>query len=94
MAKQQVGEERVYLAYTSRSYSITRGSQAGWNLVTGADAEAMEGCCLLAFSPWLPSYSTQDYHPRGGTTHIWLGLPALQLELTKAFPQLRLLSVF
>jgi hypothetical protein len=47
----QVGEERVYLAYTSTLLFITKGSQdrnsnrAGtWN----QDAEAMEGCCLLA----------------------------------------------
>ena len=25
----------------------------GWNLETGTDAKAMEGCCLLACSSWL-----------------------------------------
>ena len=29
------------------------GSQTGKGLEAGADAEAMEGCCLLACSPWL-----------------------------------------
>jgi hypothetical protein len=30
----------------------------GWNLEAGADAEAIEGCCLLACSTWLaqPSF--------------------------------------
>jgi hypothetical protein len=33
------------------------------NLVAGAEAEAMEGCCLLAYCllPSLLSYGTQDY---------------------------------
>jgi hypothetical protein len=38
MTKKQVGEERVYLAYTSILLFITKA---------GADAEAMEGCSLL-----------------------------------------------
>ena len=50
MTKKQVGEERVYLAYTSILLFITKevrtGIQAGQN--AGADAEAMEGCSLLA----------------------------------------------
>jgi hypothetical protein len=55
MTKKQVGEERVYLAYTSMLLFITRevrtGIQAGQE--AGADAEAMEGCSLLACLPWL-----------------------------------------
>jgi hypothetical protein len=54
MTKKQVGEERVYSAYTSILLFITKevrtGTQAGKK--AGADAEAMEGCCLLACSPW------------------------------------------
>jgi hypothetical protein len=54
MTKKQVGEERVYSAYTSTLLFITKevrsGSQAGQE--AGADAEAMEGCYLLA---WLAS---------------------------------------
>jgi hypothetical protein len=54
MTKKQVGEERVYSAYTSTLLFITwnwTGTQAGQE--AGADAEAMEGCSLLACLPWL-----------------------------------------
>ena len=55
MTKKQVGEERVYSAYTSILLFITKevrtGIQAGQK--AGADAEAMERCCLLACFPWL-----------------------------------------
>ena len=55
MTKKQVGEERVYSAYTSILLFITKevrtGTQAGQE--AGADAEAMEGCSLLACFPWL-----------------------------------------
>jgi hypothetical protein len=52
MTKKQVGEEMVYLAYTSILLFITKevrtGTQAGQE--AGADSEAMEGCSLLACS--------------------------------------------
>jgi hypothetical protein len=55
MTKKQVGEERVYSAYTSircsSSKEVRTGTQAGQK--AGADAEAMEGCFLLACLPWL-----------------------------------------
>jgi hypothetical protein len=55
MTKKQVGEERVYLAYTSILLFITKevrtGTQAGQE--AGADAAAMEGCFSLACFPWL-----------------------------------------
>jgi hypothetical protein len=55
MTKKQVGEERVYQAYTSILLFITKevrtGTQAGRK--AGADIEAMEGCSLLACFPWL-----------------------------------------
>ena len=55
MTKKQVGEERVYSAYTSTLLFITKEvrtrTQAGQE--AGADAEAMEGCSLLACFPWL-----------------------------------------
>jgi hypothetical protein len=55
MTKKQVGEERVYSAYTFILLFITKevrtGTQAGQE--TGADAEAMEGCSLLSCLPWL-----------------------------------------
>jgi hypothetical protein len=48
------------------------------NLEAGADAEAMEGCCLLVYpTPHgllsLLSYRVKDYHPRDGSTHKGLG---------------------
>jgi hypothetical protein len=55
MTKKQVGEERVYSAYTSTLLFITKdvrtGTQAGQK--AGADAEAMllTGLFSLAFSP-------------------------------------------
>jgi hypothetical protein len=55
MTKKQVGEERVYSAYTSILLFITKeirtGTQAGQE--AGADAEAMEGCSLLNCFSWL-----------------------------------------
>jgi hypothetical protein len=55
MTKKQVGEERVYSAYTSILLLITKevrtGTQAGQE--AGADAETMEGCSLLACLTWL-----------------------------------------
>lgn len=42
------------------------------NLEGGADAETMEGYCLLTCSPWLPYpafFSAQDHLPRAGTAH-------------------------
>jgi hypothetical protein len=55
ITKKQVGEERVYSAYTSILLFITKGSQIGTQAgqEAGADAEAMEGCYLLACFPWL-----------------------------------------
>ena len=53
MTKKQVVEERIYSAYTFTLLFITKGSQ-DWNSEgqeAGADAEAMEGCSLLAFFP-------------------------------------------
>ena len=43
MTKKQVGEERVYLAYTSTLLFITKAGQEA-----GAEAEAMEKYYLLA----------------------------------------------
>jgi hypothetical protein len=68
MTKKQVGEERVYLAYTSILLFIIKevrtGTQAGQE--AGADAEVMEGCSLLAGSPGLLSllsYRTKTTSP-------------------------------
>ena len=55
MNKKQVGEERVYSAYTSKLLFITKevrtGTQVGQE--AGADTEAMEECSLLVCLPWL-----------------------------------------
>ena len=71
MTKKQVGEERVYLAYTSMLLFITKevrtGTQAGQE--SGADAEAMEGCSLLACLPPLACSACSLIEPRDGTTH-------------------------
>jgi hypothetical protein len=55
MTKKQVGEERIYLAYISILLFITKGCRTGTQASqkAGADAEAMEGCSLLACLPWL-----------------------------------------
>ncbi|MGE9716793.1 hypothetical protein ACQP3F_34925, partial [Escherichia coli] len=52
----------------------------GRNLEAGAEAKAMEECCLLACLPGLLgllSYRTEDYQLRNGTTHSglsWCGI--------------------
>jgi hypothetical protein len=55
MTKKQLGRKRVYSAYNSILLFITKevrtGTQPGKK--SGADAEAMEGCSLLACFPWL-----------------------------------------
>jgi hypothetical protein len=55
MTKKQDGEERVYSVYTSTLLLITKEVRtrtlAGQE--AGADAEAVEGCTLLACFPWL-----------------------------------------
>jgi hypothetical protein len=75
MTKKQVGEKRVYSAYTSMLLFITKGSQ-DWNSSRSEKQELMQ-------RPWrdvtywlaspgllsLLSYRTQDYQPRDGPTH-------------------------
>ena len=55
MTKKHVGEERVYWAYTSTLLFITKEVRTGTQArqEAGADAEATEGCSLLACLPWL-----------------------------------------
>jgi hypothetical protein len=55
MTKKQVGEERVYSAYISILLLITKGCRTGTQAgqEAGADAEATEGCSLLASFTWL-----------------------------------------
>jgi hypothetical protein len=55
MTKNQVGEEGfiqlTFLHCCSSLKEVRTGTQAGQE--AGADAEAMEGCCLLDCFPWL-----------------------------------------
>jgi hypothetical protein len=55
MTKKQIGEKGFIQLTLSTLLFITKGSQ-DWNSSrskAGADAEAMEGCFLLACFPWL-----------------------------------------
>jgi hypothetical protein len=64
MTKKQVGEERVYSAYTFHIV-VHHQRKSGQehtqdrNLEAGVDAEAMEECCLLSCFPGLaqPAFS-------------------------------------
>jgi hypothetical protein len=74
MTKKQVGEERVYSAYTSILLFITKevrtGTQAGQK--AGADAEPWRDITHWLTSPGLLSllsYRTQDCQPRDGFTY-------------------------
>jgi hypothetical protein len=63
---------KVHSAYTSPLTEIRTGTQKVRSLEAGADAEAMEGCCLLALFPWLaqpvflwnPGLPAQGWHPQ------------------------------
>jgi hypothetical protein len=75
MTKKKTGREgfiQLTLPYCCSSPKEVRtGTQASQE--AGADAEAMEGCSLLAASPGLLSllsYRTQDYQPRDDTTTV------------------------
>jgi hypothetical protein len=106
MTKMQIGEERVYSAYTSILLAVHHQRKSGLELKQVRKQELMQ-------KPWrdvpywlasigllsLLSYRTQDYQPRDGAT--LMGPPPLitnqenapQLDLTEAFLQGRLLSL-
>jgi hypothetical protein len=72
MTKKQVGEERVYSAYTSILLFITKevrtGTQTGQELMQRPWRDVpfwLASPGLLS----LLSYRTQDYQPRDGPTH-------------------------
>ena len=77
MTKKQVGEEKIYSAYTSTLLFITKGSQ-DWNShrVGTWRQELMQRPWMDA-AYWMASlglfsllsYRTQDYQPRDNTTH-------------------------
>jgi hypothetical protein len=74
MTKKQVGEERVYSAYTSTLLFITKGSQVR------NPHRARTWRQELMQRPWrmlLTGLLSQDYQPRDGTIHNRLGPPHL-----------------
>ena len=91
MTKKQVGEERVYSAYTSTSLFITKGSQDRNLHRAGTWRQELiqrpwRNAAYLSVSPGLLSllsYRTQDYQPRDGTTHHG---PSHPLSLIKKMP--------
>jgi hypothetical protein len=86
MTKKQVGEERVYSAYTSKLLFITKENQ-DWNSYRAVGTWRQElihrtwrGAIYWLASPGLLSllfYRTQDHPPRDGTIHNGLGPPPL-----------------
>jgi hypothetical protein len=82
MTKKEVGEERVYSAYTFH-IAVNHQRMSGLEFKQIRKQELMQ-------RPWrdvpywlaspgllsLLSYRTQDYQPRDGTTHNGLGPPA------------------
>jgi hypothetical protein len=106
MTKKQVGEERVYSAYTSMLLFITKGSQ-DWNssrsgsrswfrghggmFFTGLPPLACSACSLIE-----PKTTSPEMVPptRGLSPLVTNWENALQLDLMEAFPQLKLLSLW
>ena len=72
MTKKQVGEERVYSAYTFTLLFITKWSQ-DWNSSRSRNRSWCRGHgrMLLTGLLSLLSYKTQDYQLRGGTPYNW-----------------------
>jgi hypothetical protein len=79
MGKKQVGEERVYSAYTSTLLFITKGSQGRNSYRAGTWKQKLmqkpwRGATYWIASPGLLGllsllyYRTQEYWPRDGTT--------------------------
>lgn len=85
--QKHLGKERIYLACTSTSQSITKDSQerrSSKGLDIETEAESMGGCCLLACSFWLVlSYMPQDHLPIDGLTHNELGYPTSNINHEK-----------
>ena len=88
-SKKQVGEERVYLAYTSTFLFITEGCQdRNSNRAGSQRQELMQRPCRGAIY-WVtshglfipPYYRTHDHLSRDSTTHQGLGTPSLITRL-------------
>jgi hypothetical protein len=105
--KKQVGEERVYLAYTSKLLSITKGSQ-DWNssrsgsknwcrghggiFFTGLLSLSCSACSLIDRKTTSPEMVPPTRVGPSPLITNWEN--ALQLDLMEAFPQLKLLSLW
>jgi hypothetical protein len=103
MTKKQVGEEKVYWAYTSTLLFITKGSQ-DWNSWRSGSRSWCRshggiGLLLLACSA---CFLIQPKTTSPGMVPLTMGPPhlitnwenALQLELMEAFPHLKLLYLW
>jgi len=83
MTKKQVGEERVYSAYTFHT-AVHHQRKSGLELKQVRKQELLQRP-WRDVTYWLPSpallsllsYRTQDHQPRDGTTHNGLGPPYL-----------------
>jgi hypothetical protein len=103
MIKKQVGEERVYSAYTPALLFITKGLQNRNSHRAGTWRQELMQRPWKSATYWLASpgllsllsYSTRDYQPRDGTTHSGLGPRPFSLDhqLGK-FLQLDLMEAF
>jgi hypothetical protein len=77
MTKKQVGEERVYLAYTSTLLFIVKGTQDRNSHRVRAWRQGLMQRPWRDVPYWIASsaflilfsYKTQDYQPRDSTTH-------------------------
>lgn len=74
--QKQLGEERIYFAYSSKSQFIINGS-LGRNLEAGTDAEVIEECYCLIPHGFLNMIlnRNQDHQPRSVCIHSGLGPP-------------------
>jgi hypothetical protein len=85
ITKKQVGEERVYSAYTFTLLFIPKGSQDRSSQRAGTWRQELMQRPWRDAAYWLVSsgllsllsYRIQDYQPRDGPTHNGLGPPPL-----------------
>jgi hypothetical protein len=91
MTKNQAGEKRVYLAYTSTLLFIIKGSQDKSSNRTGTWRQELMQRQWRGTAYWLApcgllcmlSCRTQDHQPRDDTIHHGLGPPP---SITKKLP--------
>ena len=106
MTKNQVGEERVYSAYTSTLLFITKGSQ-DWNSSRAGSRSWCRGHGGMFFTGLPPLTCSAFSLIESKTTSLEMVPPtkglsalitnwenALQLDLMEAFPQLKLHSLW